>query len=260
MSGTAILPGRGFAGQNFYGFAPLGGVTPVYPLTHAIYFITTNITLTWGLVAGANAYRIQVSSTPDFSGSLIATVSGITIHQHNFTDGGTNDTKRWWRWAASYDGGASYQPWSEVGSYWINTSGAQNVSLPRSVWGLINPSDTTDVTELHDFPIYSIKQSHLYRVRDRNRLGTLLAEYITLKGSIALVYDSSTYMDVVGFREMRRFNEVIKTFFLCTFKDNALYFPTPNIWKVQFESDPELTMLAAGRQDLYTGTLSFMEV
>lgn len=260
MSATATLPGRGAYGRNLYGFAPAGGVSPTYPTQLAIYFKTTSITLEWGLVTGATGYKLQVASTPDFSGTLLVNTTSNNGRQHIFTDSGTNDTKRWWRWAASLDSGASYLPWSEVGSYWINTGGAQNVTLPRNVWGLINPSDVTDVTELHDFPMYLTKQAHLYRVRDRNRLGTLLSEYVTLKGAIQLGYDNTTYMDVVGFREMRRFNEVIKTFFLCTFKDNAIGFPTPNIWKVQFESDPELTMLAAGRQDLYTGSLSFMEV
>lgn len=258
---TAGVLNYGVTGYpNYYGFAPAGGVSPTYPTNHAIYFVTTAITLKWGLITNANAYQIQVSETPDFSGTLMQNVSGITVHQHSFTDTGTNDAKRWWRWRYSLDGGTHYSRWSEVGSYWINTSGAENVTLGQNTWALINPDDVTDRNVLPDFPLYAIKQSHLYRVRERNRLGMLLSEYITLKGGIQLQYQENIYLSVDGFFELRRYNEEIKTFFLATFKNSVIQIPTPNIWKVQYESDPELTMFASGRQDLYVGTLNFMEV
>lgn len=261
MSAAPTLYARGYYGPGtFYGFAPAGGVSPTYPTTHAIYFATASITLKWGLVTNANAYQIQVATTPDFSGTLIVNATGLTIHQHAFTDTGTNDTKRWWRWRYSFDGGTSYNAWSEVGSYWVNTGGAENVNLSIDTWGVINPSPVTDRYVLQDFPMYAIKQSHLYRVRERNRLGTLLSEYITLKGSIQLAYQATSYLSAAGFFEFRRFNEEVKTFFLGTFKRNVATGATPNIWKVQYETDPELSMLAAGRQDLYVGTLNFMEV
>lgn len=260
MSGTALLPGTGYAGQNFYGFYPPGGVSPTYPTSHAVYFATASITLQWGLITNANAYQIQVSTTPDFSGSLLQNVSGLTAHAHTFTDAGTNNTKRWWRWRPSFNGGANYSAWSEVGSYWVNTAGAENVSLPRNQWALINPSPVTDRYLPHDFPMYEIVQQHLYRVRERNRLGTMLSEYITMKSGIKLTYNENIVMDTEGFLEMRRFNEEVKTFFLATYKSTLLSVPTPNIWKVQFESDPELAMYTAGRQDLFTGTLTFTEV
>lgn len=261
MSGAALWPGRNAPGQNYPGYAPAGGITPTYPTKHAIYFATTSIILKWGLVTNANAYRVEVSPTPDFSGTLTYSISGLTVHQVDFTDGGTDDTKRWWRWAYSYDGGTTYSRWSEVGSYWLNTSGAENVEIsPTNTWMMINPDDVTDRYNIQDFPLYGIKQGHLFRVRERNRLGTLLSEFITLKGSIQLVYDESIYLTSQGFFEFRRFNEEAKTFFLATFKNNISNITTPNIWKVQFEEDPEMTMLAAGRQDLYVGTLNFMEV
>lgn len=260
MTAAALNYGRNYYGQNYYGFIPVGGVSPTYPTRHAVYFATTAITLTWGLITNANAYQIQVSGVPDFSGSLMIDASGITVHQHTFTDTGTNDTKRWWRWRYSLDGGTSYSQWSEVGSYWINTSGAENVDLMQNTWALINPSPVTDRTILPDFPLYSIKQEHLYRSRERNRLGTLLSEYITLKGRIRLNYPDQTFLTANGFFEIRRFNEEVKTFFIATFKSSYLSTPTPNIWKVQFETDPDLSMIAAGRQDLFVGNLDLMEV
>lgn len=258
MTFPALSYGR-FGYPGYYGFAPAGGVSPTYATTHAVYFKTTAITLTWGLITNANAYQIQVSTTPDFSGSLMVNASGITIHSHSFTDTGTNDTKRWWRWRYSLDGGTSYSRWSEVGSYWINTGGAENVNLQQNIWGAFDPDDVTDRYLFQDFPLYAIKQTHLYRVRERNRLGTILSEYITQKGIIQLAFTPDNFMGVTSFTEFRRFNEEIKTFFLATYKNTLAQTPAPNIWKVQFESDPELTMFAAGRQDLYVGTLNFME-
>lgn len=260
MSGAALFPGRNYLGQNYPGFAPAGGISPTYPTTHAVYFKTTAITLTWGLVSQVNAYQLEVSTTPDFSGTLLINVAGLTVHSYSFTDTGTNDSKRWWRWRYSYDGGTSYNRWSEVGSYWVNTSGAQNINLSRNIWGLINPSPVTDKYLLQDFPLYGIVKSHLYRVRERNRLGTLLSEYITMKETIQFDYTTECYLGADGFFELRRFNEEVKTFFLATFKSTSFLTPTPNIWKVQFDSDPALSMLTSGRQDLYVGTLNFMEV
>lgn len=260
MTAAALNPGRSYLGRNFPGYAPAGGVSPTYPTVHAVYFKSTSITLTWGLVTNANAYQIEVCERPDFSGSLMVNASGLTVHQHAFTDTGTNDGKRWWRWRYSLDGGTSYSVWSEVGSYWLNTAGAENVNLSYNTWALINPSPVTDRYVLRNFPMYAIKQSHLYRIRERNRLGTMLSEYITLKGTVQLDFSERNYVDAEGFFQLRRFNEEVKTFFLATFKNNIFNITVPNIWKVQFESDPEMSMLAAGRQDLYVGSLNFQEV
>ncbi len=260
MSGAAAFPRSSYYGRDYFGYAPAGGVSPTYPTVHAVYFASSAITLKWGLVTNANAYQCQVSTTPDFSGTLLQNVSGLTVHQLAFTDSGTNDSKRWWRWRYSLDGGTSYSIWSEVGSYWMNTSGAENVNLQRNIWAVINPSPVTDRYLIKEFPLNFIKQAHQYRVRERNRLGTLLSEYITLKSGVQFTYDDSISLSAEGFFEARRMNEEVKTFFLATFKNNRFNIPTPNIWKVQFESDPEMSMLAAGRQDLFVGTLNFMEV
>lgn len=259
MSGTPILYGRGLAGQNFYGFLPVGGISPTYPTEVAVYFATASIRIEWAEVIGATLYRVEVSQTPDFSGTLLKDTT-TSDRFYEFTDLGTNNTKRWWRIRASFDAGTTYEEWSEIGSYWVNTSGAENVSLDRNTWALINLSPVTDRHVFDLFPMYAIKQRHLYRARERNRAGTMLSEYLTMKGSIQLVFDQRCFMDVADFLEFRRFNEEVKTFFLATLKDNAFHVPVPSIWKVQFETDPELTMFASGRQDLFVGTLTFEEV
>ena len=256
---SATLYARGLYGRHVYGFNPVGGITPTYPTTHAILFHTTAISLRWAFVSGATSYSIQVSSTPDFSGTLMIDTTSNSGHGHDFTDTGTNNTKRWWRWK-SVGSGTHFDTWSEVGSYWVNTSFAESVFCPQNYWQLVNPSPVTDKFMLQTFPMYILKQENLYRIRERNRLGALLSEFITLKGKLSLNFDQNNYMGFQQFREIRRFNEEIKTFFLLTLKDNDENVPTPSCWKVQFETDPDLTMVAHGRQDIMTGSLSLEEV
>jgi len=52
----------------------------------------------------------------------------------------------------------------------------------------------------------------------------------------------------------------MRTFYLCAFKDGEWHRPMPHIWKVEFISDPAMTMMAPGRQDFLTGTVTFQEV
>lgn len=245
--------------EKLYAFTPLGSISPTYPTTHGILFHTTAITLKWAQVPTATTYEIQVATTSDFSGTLIVDATGLTIHQHAFTDTGTNNTKRWWRWRA-VGSGTAHDQWSETGSYWVNTSFAETVNCPQNNWMLVNVSPVTDRFTFTDFPVYSVIDNSLWRVRDRNRLGTLLSEFILHKSKIMMEFNQSLYMEFAQYREILRFNEAIKTFFLLSFKDNYENIPTPHCWKVQFESDPELSMVAGGRQDLWVGSLTFEEV
>ncbi len=225
-----------------------------FPTWLYVYFNTTSISLAWAVVSGVTSYQIQVSSTPDFSGTLMVDTT-VTTRSHKFTDSGTNDTKRWWRWR-SFSLGA----WSEVGSYWINTSGAANIAVGRNAWRMFDPDDVTDIYTLPLFPVNTISNTNIERLRTRNRLGTLLSEYLTMKGHISFDYGRNGYMTHTQFTEHRRFNEEIKTFFVATFKDNDLEDPVPNIWKVQYEIDPIMSMIAAGRPDLMAGSVDLEEV
>lgn len=256
MAGTPTLYGRGLYRGYVYGYAPTG---LTYPTTHAILFHTTAIHLEWGWVTGASTCTIQVSTTPDFSGTLLINTTANGMRSHDFTDAGTNNTKRWWRWKSN-DSGTVHDHWSEVGSYWVNTGFAESIWCPRNNWKMVDPDLVTDFYMLSAFPRYVIKAQNIWRVRERNRLGTMLSESVTFKSNIILGYDDSLYMDFEQFREIRRFNEEIKTLFLITLKDNEFQYPTPNVWKVQFDTDPELSMIASGRQDLMVGSISFMEV
>lgn len=218
-----------------------------------------SITLDWSDVSGANVYHLQVSEYPDFSGVMVEEDTALAGSTHSFTDGGSANSKRWWRWRSSDDGGSTWSAWSEVGSYWINTGFSADLSLSTEQWIFVNPSDLTDRYVLADFPLYSIQRILLDRAKVRNRKGGLLSEFITIKDVIALRFPDTVFMGHEQMREIVRFHTQIKTFFLATLKTNGSH-DVPNIWKAQFQSDPALTMLAAGRQDLFVGELILEEV
>ncbi len=227
--------------------------------TNSVLSNDTSITLDWADVSGANLYHLQVASTPDFSGSLISEDSALASSTKTFTDGGADNTKRWWRWRSSADSGTTWTAWNEVGSYWLYTSASADITLAVNTWAMFKPSAVSDIYTFDLFPFYDVIPENQRRVRTRNRTGTLLSEYITIKDKVTFDLSDTRFIFHKQMREFRRFNTEIKTFFLATYKYNGVDY-VPNIWKVQFGSDPDLTMMAAGRQDLFVGSLDFMEV
>lgn len=219
----------------------------------------TAITLDWADVSGANKYQVEVSLVPDFSDSLIVNDATLAVSTKSFTDSGTNNAKRYWRWRSSSDGGTTWGAWSEVGSYWYNSAFSGDIALSNNQWEFVNPSDVTDKYLLTTFPLYSIQPQLLARIRERNRKGTLLSEYITAKDFITLGFDSSCWMIAEQYREFIRFHRDVKTFFAITLKSNGVDY-VPNVWKVQCQTDPSLTMIAAGRQDIFIGDIILEEV
>lgn len=257
---SATLFNRSQFNTRHFGFTPLGGVSPNYPVQQVILFITTSITLTWTNPPLANLFQIQVSLTPDFTGSDIQNDATLNVNTKTFTDSGTNGAKRYWRWRWSADSGTTWGRWSHVNSYWLDTTAAQAVTVTRNTWMLINTSPTTDRYTFEIFPMYRETPQNLYRVRNRNRLGTLLSEYITNKGMVDMNFDEQRWMNSEEIAELRRFGTAVRTFYLATMHDHTLGFPVARIWKAQFVGDPEMGMFNAGRQDMFTGTLSFEEV
>lgn len=218
----------------------------------------TSITLDWADVSGANLYELEVATEPDFSGTLLVNDATLVASTKTFTDGGTNDKKRWWRWRYSTDAGATWSAWSEVGSYWLNTSASGDVTLATGKWAMFDPDAVSDIYTFALFPVYAVAPMQIPRIRERNRAGDLLSEFITIKDKISLGIDESHYIQHPQMREFRRFYSEHKTFFLAAYNNNTVD-DVPNVWKVQFESDPELSMMA-GREDLFTGSLVFEEV
>jgi len=234
-------------------------ITGTIPNEQAIYYNNTSITLDWPDVSGANLYQVQASMRHDFLAPFEDTTTGAGT-KYSFTDAQTNNAKRYWRWRYSDDAGTTWKVWSEIGSYWVDTGGAKNIVVERQQWAMFDPDDVNDRYTLDLYPRENITPAHFYRFTGRNRQGDLLSEFLTMKSEIQLNFRRPQYIDHQQFRELRRFNEEIKTFFLATFKDGDRDVPMPNIWKVQYSEDPNLTILAAGRQDLREGPILLTEV
>lgn len=227
--------------------------------TVRVLYIATAITLDWSPVVGANYYQIQVSLFPDFRSTFVDQSSTET--DYSFTDSQTNDQKRYWRWRPSVAAGAGWlEPWSEVGSYWLDTGAAAEIDVPKHYWTMFDPDDVTDIYWLDLIPAYTIVKENIYRYRDRNRLGELLSEFLTVKGTIRLSFMAGQYIAHAQFNEICRFNNAKRTLFLATYKIGERDRPMPHIWKVEFSEEPTFTMIAPGRPDLLRGNVSFTEV
>ena len=132
------------------------------------------------------------------------------------------------------------------------------MTLASDKWAIFDPASVTDIYTFPDFPSYQITPMSLYRAKERNRQGQLLTEWLTSKESVVLGFGRDNYMRLEQMCAFLRFNTVIKTFFLAAYKYNGQDY-VPHIWKGIFMEDPSLVMLAAGRQDLFTGDLNFEE-
>lgn len=223
-----------------------------------VIYRVRDIELNWYAVPHVLNYRVQVSLYPDFRSTIID--EWVDISQYSFTDLEENDRKRYWRWHPSLDGLTKYEPWSEVGSYWLDTTLPEDVELNRNEFAFVNPADSRDQYQFELFPTYSITFRNLYRIQERNRLGELLSEFLTVKDLITLNFTGGQFVEHVQYHEMLRFHNDIRTFYLACFKDGERQRPMPHVWKVEFSADPSFTMIAAGRQDLLEGSITFEEV
>lgn len=223
----------------------------------------TSITLDWPDITGANRYHLQVNLNPDFSGSHEQDDNTLAVSTKAFTDSGANDKKRYWRWRHSTDAGATWNEWSPVASYWLDTGGADDISLANSKWNLFDPDDITDEYVLDYYPRYTIVPANIMRASVRNRRGTLLSEYLTTKAKITIVHDSDNFITPLQYAEFMRFNSEIKTFFVGAMiesihQDTSYY--RPNIWKAQIMKDPAFTMISSGNEEYYTGEIYLEEI
>ena len=220
----------------------------------------TAITLAWNAVLEANLYQLQVSvGNLDFSGSLEQDDNTLVNPTKAFTDGGTGNKKRFWRWRYSTDAGSTWREWSEVGSYWLNESATGDISLASNKWAVFDEDDLTDLYQFNTFPVFKIVDQVLEHIRTRNRKFELLSEYVTSKAEIVMAFEGQKFVIAEQARAMKRFNIEHKTFFLATVINNGLD-DVPNIWKVQFDDNPEFELIAPTRQDLFEGELTFIEV
>lgn len=224
-----------------------------------VMYNQTGISLDWGTVPGALFYQLQVSLFPDFRSNFVDI--SITESDYQFTDSQTNDAKRWWRWRPSVTAGADFlQPWSEVGSYWLNTSAANEIEIPEGYWAIFDKDAVSDIYFLDLAPQFTIIPRNINRIHARNRIGTLLSEFLTIKDDITLMFQGGQYVMHAQMDEFERFNNTKRTFFLANYAIWKHGEPMANIWKVEFVDDPTFTMIAAGRPDLVRGTVTLVEV
>lgn len=217
------------------------------------------IVLDWGTVPGTRYYQLQVSLFPDFRSNFVDT--SIQQSVYAFTDGQTDNVKRWWRWRPSVSVGADWlQPWSEVGSYWLNTAAPQQIEIPEGYWAIFDPTTPSDIYFFDLAPQYTIVPRNANRFHGRNRAGTLLTEFLTVKDDITLNFMGGQYIMHPQMDEFQRFHNTKRTFFLATYAIWKHGEPMANIWKVECAADPSFTMIAAGRPDLLAGTVTLTEV
>lgn len=219
----------------------------------------TSIVLDWADVSGADRYHLQVALYPDFSGVLLEDDNTLAVSTKSFTDGGADAQKRWWRWRYSTNTGTTWSEWRDVASYWLDSTAAGDVTVANGKFAMFDPDLVTDIFTWTEYPNYTVRPLNINRAKVRNRLGELLSEYLTTKDMISLDFDDTRYMAAELHAALVRFHVEIKTFYLGSMRYNGVDY-IPNIWLVQFVDDPELTMVASGREDLLVGTLELEEV
>ncbi len=224
-------------------------------------FSSSAVVLNWNTVSGANKYTLQVSDKPDFSGTLIVNDATLTTGTKSFTDTGAEDSKRWWRWRYSTDGGTTWSTWRVVGMYWVRT-GATAFQSSTDGWWMIADASTADVSAITPFPIWKITSEKMFRSKTRNRAGDLLSEYLTIKDTIDVNFPEATYADESMVAEIQRFDKVVKTFFLVCFRKtgqgDGKADIVPQIWRGQLVSAPAFDLHSPGEY-LMVGGMSFEE-
>ena len=253
MTGAMINSGQ-INTQGINGLTVSSGITT----SQKIIFNQSGIELNWTSVPNTLAYFVQISLYADFRTVFQSATVGVS--NYSFTDSQPSGQKRYWRWSPTLNGVDRQEPWSEVGSYWLDTALSQELELNRNEWAFADPEDMLDIYELDLFPTSMFVKRNLYRSQERNRLGELLSEFLTVKDLVTLNFNGAQFMEMAQLAELERFHNDKRTFFLACFKDGARERPMPHVWLVECAQDPSFNMIAAGRPDLLSGTISFEEV
>lgn len=241
--------------QPWNGEAHVAGIVTDVP----VFYNQSSITLSWGTVPGTKFYDLQVSLFPDFRSNFIDV--SINLSNYTFSDTQTNDAKRYWRWRPSISIGADFlKPWSDVGSYWLNIGAAGQIRVPEGYWVIFDKDDVNDFYFFDLSPIFSIIPRNLYRFQARNRAGTLLSEFLTIKDDVNLSFTGGQFIYHQQMDELHRFHNTKRTFFLATYSQWRHDEPIPQIWKMEFTDDPTFAMIGAGRSDIVEGSVTLTEV
>jgi len=228
------------------------------PTVLKVIYNQRDIYLNWAPIQLTLLYKVEVSLYPDFRTTFESV--WVSSSEYSFTDNEPSGQKRFWRIRPSLDGVTYFESWSEVGSYWLDTALSEELELNRNEFALADPEDMNDSYEFDLFPTYTIVKRNLYRSMERNRLGELLSEFLTVKDLVTLNFTGGQFLEAPQMNEILRYYNNVRTVFLATFKDGERQRPMPHVWLVELAQDPSFTMIAAGRPDLLAGTISFEEV
>ena len=120
--------------------APPAAPTLISPANRAEVPPNQNITFTWGAVAGAATYEIQIDDSDRFSAPLVASAAGLA--QTQYVRSFSSEKRHWWRVRGRNAGGTD-GAWSTVRSFGVK----RGATLPpgdASLSGLtLSPSTVT---------------------------------------------------------------------------------------------------------------------
>ena len=211
-------------------------------------------TLTWTAVSGANLYHAQISLKANFS-SLVAEDNALASESYTPTIS-TDDSKYYWRFRSSTDGGSTWSQWSEVYSFWYNS--AFSTTVTPTTWMLVKADDVTDTYTLGVYPKPHILPFHVNRSDRRTLSGGLLVDHVGTKDEVVLEHDEA-WISAGQRDEFMRFFNLGEVFFLLGVIDNGDQ-TVEKTWKAFFSDKPEFEPLATGRNDYFRVRLPFKEV
>lgn len=211
----------------------------------------------WADVTAANLYHCQVSLYADF---YIIEDEDAALATSTFTMSApsVDDRKYYWRWRSSADAGTTWGAWSENYSFWFHSHFTADVT--PTTWMIVNPSvlALTDSYSFGIYPLWKVTPQQINLAMERNLAGDLLIDNVTVKDRITCIFNDA-YISSAQRSEFYRFYRMGTSFFLLGAQSNGTEV-VEKVWKVVFEDIPDFDQLAAGREDYFTGTLTFIEV
>lgn len=185
---------------------------------------------------GGTVWHLQVSKAYlDFRSTLLVNDNTLASSTKAITP--TGNAKYFWRYKPKV--GGTWQPWSEVSMFIVNTSASGNVA--STGWTFVSTSDVTDLYLLENQPITArMAPLHLWEGKKRNRKGVLKSEQYETKYTISLDLTRGFLGDDQK-AEIMRFYNAHTSFYLTTKYTNQTEIDfVYRIWDVMFSEPPQL--------------------
>lgn len=183
-----------------------------------------------GAAAGGNAYKMN----------------GSNVWSTNGTPGQiyTEQTYTWGLW----------QP---MRSIWVDTTLTASFTPAATGWTFVDPADINDNYAFAVSPDWMVDHEHQRKSQVKNIAGDLLTEYVSTRDVIELTFEGG-YAQYDQTAELMRFFFKRKSLFLIAVLDYAQD-KQERVWKVDFTAAPQITPLAAGREDFFKMKLPLLE-